>query len=320
MKTTKTSENNKLIIGFAGRKRCGKGLLSTGLKEWFENNTDRPVQIVTIASYLKKLCCELIGVPTIEKLNDIKDRGVELNIQIPVDEWADRLHERSDIDRDILVKELTKKGTILDARELLQYVGTDVFRKYYAGWHIDQAVKDIKAAPNNAVVLVDDVRFPNEKEGIEALGGEIYFIARPSCFAISNHASETSLSWNDFLPNNILVNNKTAEEFVDVAIRHIAKRERVDSDQIVSNRPIIPVVWSYNQRQLTEEDTLDRIIRRVKEQMKSEYTDGTLFLPMDEATAADFKIILAAICMAEPVEGGYLITNPLVIETLKARF
>ena len=76
MKTTKTSENSKLIIGFAGRQRCGKGLLSAGLKEWFETNTDRPVQIVTIASYLKKLCCELIEVPTIEELNDIKDRGV----------------------------------------------------------------------------------------------------------------------------------------------------------------------------------------------------------------------------------------------------
>ena len=47
----------KKIIAFAGRKRSGKGILSNVIKE----NTNKTV-IITIASYLKLLCCDLLGI------------------------------------------------------------------------------------------------------------------------------------------------------------------------------------------------------------------------------------------------------------------
>lgn len=313
---TKTKKNDgKLIIGFAGRKRCGKGLLTTGLKEWFEQNTDRPVKIVTIASYLKKLSCELIGVPTIEELNNLKDRGVELNIQIPVDEWADKLHEKSGIEKDILVKELTEKGTILDVRELLQYVGTDVFRKYYPGWHIDQALKDIKASPDNAVILIDDVRFVNEKDGIEVLGGDIYFIARPSCLAVSNHASETSLHWGMFTPSHTLINDGTPEDILNVAITHIAKRERTDSMQLVSNRELtIPFHFDYNER--TSGGNFYKAVNEAAKERGDNCSDPTFFIKYPEEEL-DFMPHIGMLG-GDKVNGGLLFTNPLIIESLKA--
>lgn len=312
---TKTKKNDgKLIIGFAGRKRCGKGLITTGLKEWFEQNTDRPVKIVTIASYLKKLSCKLIDIPTVEELNSLKDRGVELNIQIPVDEWVDKLHENSGIEKDILHKELTEKGTILDARELLQYIGTDVFRKYYPGWHIDQAIKDIEAAPDNAVILIDDVRFPNEKEGIEALGGDIYFIARPNCLAVSNHASETSLTWGMFTPSHILINNSTPEDILNVAIAYIAKSERTDSTQLASNREFtIPFFFEYDERQ-SGGCFYEAINEAVKER-GDDCSNPTLFIKYPEEALGLMPHI--GMLGGEKVDDGLLFTNPLIIESLK---
>jgi hypothetical protein len=56
--------------------------------------------------------------------------------------------------------------------------------------------------------VIDDVRFPNEKKMIEELGGECWFIVRPTLDNISNHESETSITWNNCW-NRIIINDST---------------------------------------------------------------------------------------------------------------
>ena len=57
------TKNKKKIIAFAGRQRSGKTQLAKLLK-----NEDDAV-IVTIASALKKLCCDILGIDSVDRLN-----------------------------------------------------------------------------------------------------------------------------------------------------------------------------------------------------------------------------------------------------------
>ena len=58
--------NNKIIIGFAGRKRSGKTMMAKHLEEKYD------ATIVTIAQSLKELCANLLDLD-VEKLNFYKD-------------------------------------------------------------------------------------------------------------------------------------------------------------------------------------------------------------------------------------------------------
>ena len=66
---------------------------------------------------------------------------------------------------------------------------------------------------NGKTVAVDDVRFPNERKAIEELGGECFFIIRPINTNISNHISETALTWNMFDDKHIILNESSLDKF-----------------------------------------------------------------------------------------------------------
>ena len=53
--------------------------------------------------------------------------------------------------------------------------------------------------------VIDDVRFLNEKEMIEKMGGVCWYVIRPTMYNVSNHISEISLEWRQF--DNVIVNN-----------------------------------------------------------------------------------------------------------------
>ena len=88
-------------------------------------------------------------------------------------------------------------------RQLLQFIGTDLIRKYNTNWHVNRIRKMIDKNKN---YVFDDVRFKNELNLVKELGGECWFIIRPIINNVSNHESETSLTWRDF-GNKIIINN-----------------------------------------------------------------------------------------------------------------
>ena len=126
----------KKIFAFAGRKRSGKGLLSLGLKEKMDN-----VVILTIANYLKELCCNILGIDDISTLNEWKDNGHTFEYT-PNDRWFNLISKSTGISIDIIKKEI---GDILftGVRQMLQVIGTDLIRKYCPNWHIDKLTEDI---------------------------------------------------------------------------------------------------------------------------------------------------------------------------------
>lgn len=99
-------------------------------------------------------------------------------------------------------------------RELLQIVGTDMFRKtkFPDGGAIDDTwVKNFeRRASAFSHVVCSDLRFPNEAENIRAQGGTIIKIVDPRKMLddeASRHASETEI--DKIVPDHIIVNDGT---------------------------------------------------------------------------------------------------------------
>lgn len=193
------------LIGFAGRKRCGKSTLAKILQQ--EENAI----IITIADFLKYLCCDLMNI-SYEELIEKKDNGYTFDV-VPDERWFKIISHRTDIGVDDVRKELENKH-ITSIREMLQVIGTDVIRKYNENWHVQKMIKEIESYSDDRLIVIDDVRFPNEKEAILSRSGEVFFIVRPNILEVSNHSSETSLKWQDFDTNHVILNsNITLEKF-----------------------------------------------------------------------------------------------------------
>ena len=193
------------IIAFAGRKRSGKTTLAKLLQE--EDNA----VIITIADYLKHLCCQLMGI-TYEDLLIKKDNNYTFDV-VPDERWFKIIDKKTKIGVENIKKELDGIH-ITNIRQLLQVIGTDVIRKYDKDWHVNQMIEDIESYGDDKLIVIDDVRFPNEREAILKHGGEVFFIIRPNMSDVSNHVSETSLKWQDFKFREIILNdNITLENF-----------------------------------------------------------------------------------------------------------
>lgn len=189
----------KNIISFSARKQSGKSTCCSVL----ENNG---YTVINFADELKLLCCSILGI-SLEVLNDNKEspRDIVLNSN-------DYLYisRETTIPLENVVDIFATK-TLKTIRELLQVLGTDLIRKYNKNWHINRIREKIKPGEKYAI---SDARFKNEKEFVDSIGGECWFIIKPDNQNISNHISETDLKWNDFV--NIYVNESTKESMENI--------------------------------------------------------------------------------------------------------
>lgn len=199
------------IIGFAGRARSGKTTLAKVLHE--ENN----YKILTIANYLKKLCCKLLGDISLHELNRLKDNNIDISDRFVIDDnFINIINQETGIGCIEIKDELEKLGVYMTTvRAMLQIIGTDIIRKYYPDWHIRQLINEIETLPTDTDIAVDDVRFPNEKKEIEKVGGTVIFIMRPTMLStVYNHPSENSLQWFQFIKKHIIINYSNQYEFI----------------------------------------------------------------------------------------------------------
>ena len=160
------------IIAFAGRKRSGKGMLAKGMREYSPN-----VVIIAVADSLKLLCCKLLKI-TYDELTQMKDDGTTFEAKVD-DYWVSTIKHEVKISDNIIRNEIGGR-VFTNVREVLQIIGTDLIRKYSPDWHIDKTIERIKSYGDDKIVVVEDVRFPNEKRRIEEIGGDVYFIIRPN--------------------------------------------------------------------------------------------------------------------------------------------
>lgn len=187
-----------MIIGIAGRYRSGKTELAKVCQE-------HGYEKLYFALPLKNICAELLGV-TIDELNRMKDDGTDTGF-VMNGKACHKISEKTDIPLELVIN----AGLGLElptVRSMLQFIGTDLIRRYNTDWHVSEIRKMID--PEKDYVL-DDVRFPNEKRMIESLGGDVWFVVRPTLSNISYHKSETSLTWRDCW-NKVIINDRTLED------------------------------------------------------------------------------------------------------------
>ena len=98
---------------------------------------------------------------------------------------------------EIRVKGSEVKTGLMTAREILQVVGTDIFRNYFdTGIWVKATMREIEKDPC-LVALISDVRFPEEVDIINENNGYIFQLTRDVC-KIDAHISEKALNNYDF--------------------------------------------------------------------------------------------------------------------------
>ena len=161
-----------MIIAFAGRKQSGKTTSCEFVQSLF---TNKKTKIYNFADPLKQLCIDIFG------LTYNQCYGTDENKNELVDCCWPGIDSK------------------MTAREVLQYVGTDVFRAMQHNVWSSATIRLIqKEQPD--IALIADCRFPNEVEAVKNAGGLVVKLNRN--LYESTHASETALDATNYDQSN----------------------------------------------------------------------------------------------------------------------
>lgn len=173
------------IIAFAGRKQSGKTTASNMIIDYYSevvgDSTD--IKIYNFADPLKQdICMNLLGMTHDQCYGDD--------------------HNKNEL------TELQWDGKNMTAREVMQFVGTDIFRKMKQNIWAEATINKIqKEKPRLAIIA--DCRFPNEVESVKAAGGVVIKLTLNPFN--SDHDSETALDPKNYPQSNfdIVIFNHT---------------------------------------------------------------------------------------------------------------
>ena len=286
------------IIGLSGRMRSGKGELS-------DICVDNGYIRLYYALPLKTLCSKILGVD-INELNKLKNDNENINL-ILKDKDFNFLSNETGIPRNEFSYFL-KDVNIETVRDMLQLIGTDVIRNYDENWHVNKIREMIKEGNK---YVIDDIRFPNEKNLVDELGGDCWFIIRPFISLISHHISEESLNWKMF-GDNVIINDDNVEMlrvkwegFVKNYDNNMAKRLKMLSEISLSDKKpsIEPMsepwklllneyMFKYKQRDYNSNNIISVENLEDGKNVKVAYRDGTFEIVGNPYNIEDLKMVI----------------------------
>ena len=171
---------------------------SPDIAEFWYSNVFPHCKIYSFASLLKRnICMEILGLSHEQCFgsNEQKDSLTELK-------WEDM----PTVNEGTLAGDL-QKGK-MTAREVMQYVGTGLFRQMSGNVWVDSLLRQIKIEQPE-IAIICDCRFPNEVRGIQEAGGKVVRLSR-SPYNDDDHESEKALDSKVFPRSNFdsVLNNK----------------------------------------------------------------------------------------------------------------
>lgn len=110
----------------------------------------------------------------------------ELGLPVKVEGRLGKYYER--IGKDLVYHEPGQ----MTAREVMQFAGTEIFRKMYNDVWVDGTIRRIRQ-DNPLMAIITDTRFVNEVEGINNAGGKVIRLTRDIFKGQDQHESETAL-------------------------------------------------------------------------------------------------------------------------------
>ena len=191
------------IVAFAGRKQSGKTTCSEFIAKYF-NGVIEPfngAKIYNFADPLKKdICMNILGLTYNQCYGEDIDKNTLTDI-----EW---------------------EGKKLNAREVMQFVGTNIFRKMKNDVWSGATINKIRnETPNLAIIA--DCRFPNEVEAVKNAGGIVIKLTRNPYN--SNHESEVALDEINYSNSNfdLIIHNEslTIPEQNEVVLNFLKKKK-----------------------------------------------------------------------------------------------
>lgn len=166
---------SKYLLGISGAKGSGKTTLANRVLLHLPVHQGR---IVAYASHLKRICYEYFGIPY-GWLNGTDEE--KSSFRVPYC-WKDMP----------IYQEGRLADQNLSVREFMQVLGTDIFRRIDPTVWIRATLREAAAA-TCAMVIIDDVRFPNEVEAIQQAGGKVVRLLRKAENHVDRHESERAL-------------------------------------------------------------------------------------------------------------------------------
>lgn len=165
----------------------------------FENELGEVVRIYALADPIKKLCLDLFNLTENQVYGNAKHSWTSLLWEnmpgvIISSDFLELGFEAKDIED--LTKKFgwtfsNKKGK-MKAREVMQFVGTELFRKIDNDIWIKYLMRRIDS-DSPELALVSDVRFANEVAGIKNSNGHVIYLTRGASQSADMHESENAL-------------------------------------------------------------------------------------------------------------------------------
>lgn len=200
-----------MLIGLNGKARAGKDTACQFILDWAEENT-LSARRDAFADRLKLSAARALGYTeeaAIAAMDVLKENGL---IIINLDGYDD--------------------GEIT-GREYLQWYGTEAHREIFdEDFWVDAVLP--KDNPNQLslfaktdevfrgeIVVITDVRFPNEAGRIKSLGGEVWQIIRPGDAKEDGHASEQTLLPE--LIDHVIINDSTLDHLRDSVLSRVER-------------------------------------------------------------------------------------------------
>jgi hypothetical protein len=225
------SERKQILVGFSGKKQAGKGEACKFLTEnagvlW----PGASVRKFSMAGPLKRFCVEILGLEPeqVYGTNEQKDsltryrwedlphyadicRGVDQH-NMTVKCWRSEHYEWGEV-RHPVYAYWNYEGTYphrnklpgyreypsgqMTARQVLQEVGTGIFRRMWSDVWNQACLREIRNSGVD-VAFVDDVRFPDEVFAMQAAGGFVLRLPRDVFGGQDVHESERALDRDRF--------------------------------------------------------------------------------------------------------------------------
>jgi hypothetical protein len=189
------------IIAFAGRKQSGKSSSADMIVDFYEKElgSSEGIKIYNFADSLKDMCINILGL-TYEQCYGTDEEKNTLT-------------------------DLFWNGKQLTAREVMQFVGTDIFRKLKPNVWAKSTLNKIKI-DNPKLALIADCRFPDEVQSIKNENGLVIKLTRNPFN--SDHESEIALDEKNYANSNfdlVIFNNSIEESSKNYAILMFLKKK-----------------------------------------------------------------------------------------------
>lgn len=196
-----------MIIAFSGRKQSGKTTSSQFLQSLLTQYDFGNTKIYNFADPLKEdICINILGLTHEQCYGDDDEKNSLTDIQWKnIPGYDESWMNYPDYD----------SSGFMTARQVMQVVGTDMFRQMKNNVWTSATIKKIRN-DNLDFAIIADCRFPNEVDAIRTAGGCIIRLTRNPFN--SEHLSETALDPDKYNPNNfdMVIEN----ENMDISIRN----------------------------------------------------------------------------------------------------